>query len=144
MLIIAALFFSPSDCSLQETANSITKEELASGRVHAEIDYLYQVARGEREDMEKTVMVGLAAPQVGIHKQMILVDVGVGSEKTALGELRFYANPEIIWNSDEIVLGREGCCSVDSHILAIVPRAKTIKIRAWNRNGEFIEEELTG
>ena len=74
----------------------------------------------------------------------ILVDIGFDTEKRNLGELTAFINPEILWSSSEIVYGREGCFSVDSRILGIVPRAQSIKIRALDRQGNPIVAEYSG
>ena len=144
MVIAAALFVAPGEPSLQERSLELTREELLSENVQGEIDEMFCVARGEREDLEKQVMVGLAAIQIGIPKRLILVDLGVASEKKELGELTLFANPEIVWQSIEEEIGKEGCYSVDSHICGLVPRAQNIKIRAWDRYGNVVEEEMSG
>ncbi|MCG8481670.1 MAG: peptide deformylase [Clostridia bacterium] len=87
------------------------------------------------EDMAETMHenngVGLAAPQVGILKRVVVVDVGDGVIELI--------NPEIIETSGE-VLDEEGCLSVPG-ILGEVKRPKTVKVKALNRKGEAIEIE---
>ena len=79
--------------------------------------------------------VGLAAPQVGILKRVVVIDIGDG-----LLEL---INPEIIEVSGE-QLDDEGCLSVAGEYGA-VKRPYTVKVRAYNREGQLFEivgEEL--
>ncbi|MCF6095843.1 peptide deformylase [Thermovorax subterraneus] len=84
-------------------------------------------------DMAETMKwangVGLAAPQVGILKRVVVIDVGEG-----LIEL---VNPEIIAEEGEVV-GVEGCLSIPG-ITGEVARPKKVKVKAQNSKGEFIE-----
>lgn len=60
------------------------------------------------ETMYKAPGVGLAAPQVGINKRAVVIDVSGANERTALLKL---INPEIIRAEGEVV-GEEGCLSL--------------------------------
>lgn len=87
------------------------------------------------DDMADTMYnadgVGLAAPQVGILKRIVVIDIGDG-----LLEL---INPEIIETSGEQI-GEEGCLSVIGES-GIVRRANIVKVRAYNRKGQLFEIE---
>ena len=85
-----------------------------------------------RETMKKAEGVGLAAPQVGILRRVVVIDVGEG-----LIEL---INPVIVYESGE-QLGEEGCLSVPG-IRGQVKRPAKVIVRAMNRKGETIE--MTG
>lgn len=108
----------------------------------ADIDTMFKVAYGEQVDGGKPLLVGLAAPQIGISKRIALVDV-IADGKGLVGDLRLYINPEITWMSDEKEEWYEGCFST-SCVCGIVSRPKHIKIRAFNREGELVEEEYSG
>ena len=91
------------------------------------------------DDMADTMYnadgVGLAAPQVGILKRIVVIDIGDG-----LLEL---INPEIIETSGEQV-GEEGCLSVIG-VSGVVRRPIVVKVSAYNRKGQLFEidgEEL--
>lgn len=75
--------------------------------------------------------VGLAAPQVGILKRIVVIDVGEG-----LLEL---INPEILETSGEQT-GPEGCLSIPG-VWGEVTRPNKVKIKAMNRKGEMVEYE---
>jgi len=75
--------------------------------------------------------VGLAAPQVGILKRVVVVDIGDG-----IIEL---INPEIIETSGEQI-DDEGCLSVIGEV-GIVKRPYKVKVRAYNRKGQLFEIE---
>ena len=81
--------------------------------------------------------VGLAAPQVGILRRVVVVDTGDG-----ILEL---VNPTII-ETDGEQEGPEGCLSVPGKY-GLVKRPYYVKVRAQDRNGEWYEaegEELIG
>ena len=68
--------------------------------------------------------VGIAAPQVGISRQLVAVQ---RLDKT--GEpFEFYVNPEIIYFSQDTVLGQEGCLSIPGR-MGSVYRSKEIVVR---------------
>lgn len=69
---------------------------------------------------------GLAAPQIGVSKRVVVVDIGEG-----LYEL---INPEIISSSGQET-DTEGCLSIPG-IIGDVTRATTVKIRYMDRNGK--------
>jgi peptide deformylase len=129
---------------LSSVAEEVTEKELPSQELQGFIHEMLEVARGEREEMGKKVMVGLAAPQLGVAKRIILVDVNVDSDRKNLGRLVVYINPEILSASEEREEGREGCFSLDQRLWGIVSRPMRIKIRALNPQGESISEELSG
>jgi peptide deformylase len=85
------------------------------------------------EDMADTMYdadgVGLAAPQVGVLKKVVVIDVGEG-----LIEL---INPEIIEASGEQI-DDEGCLSVEGES-GLVRRPDFVRVRATNRHGQEIE-----
>lgn len=83
------------------------------------------------ETLKEAEGVGLAAPQVGILKRVVIVDIGDG-----LIEL---VNPEILEQSGE-QREIEGCLSCP-HKWGITIRPKYVKVKAFNRFGEeFIVE----
>lgn len=87
------------------------------------------------DDMAETMYdadgVGLAAPQVGILKRIVVIDIGEG-----LIEL---INPEIIETEGEY-LDNEGCLSVPGESGDVL-RPYKVKVRAQNRFGETVELE---
>ena len=78
--------------------------------------------------------VGLAAPQVGVSKQIVVIDVGDG-----LIEL---INPEIILK-EGLETDFEGCLSIPG-LTGEVPRAAKVVVRAENRDGDMVEYEGEG
>lgn len=72
--------------------------------------------------------VGLAAPQVGLNRQMIVVDVGQGP--------LFLANPRILKKWGTAVM-EEGCLSLPG-IYVKVKRARKVRVSAWNEKNEKV------
>lgn len=84
------------------------------------------------KDMQETMYaadgVGLAAPQVGILKRIVVVDIGEGIVNLI--------NPEILDGEGEY-LDEEGCLSIPGE-QGVVLRPEKIKVKALNENGEEI------
>jgi peptide deformylase len=142
-LLAASLFVEPSHPSLSQPCVRVPQQEIASKELQGVIDEMIAIARGERSDDKKAVMVGLAAPQIGINKQIILVDTSPALS-LEMSTLKAYINPTITWQSEEQELDREGCYSVDSRICGMLPRSVKITLTAYDRTGALITEELTG
>jgi peptide deformylase len=88
------------------------------------------------DDMYETMYaengVGLAATQVNIHQQIIVMDVSKDSK-----EPMCFINPEVVAKNGSKV-HEEGCLSVPEYF-AEVERAETVKIKALNEKGETFE-----
>jgi peptide deformylase len=88
------------------------------------------------ETMKKAEGVGLAAPQVGILKRVVVI---ADMDEDKIIEL---INPEIIAQSGEQV-GPEGCLSFPG-MSGTVKRPEQVTVRAMDRNGEIREVTGTG
>lgn len=91
------------------------------------------------DDMIETVFaaqgIGLAAPQIGISKRMILVQMGQKVEA--------FMNPEIVNHSWRTLWYEEGCLSVPG-VYGKVKRFRGVKIHAWLRDGKEIAMDVAG
>ncbi len=134
-------FVAPHDPVLNRIAEPVEIKDIKSSGTQQSIKEMFEVAYGEQEDAAKPLLVGLAAPQIGISKRIILVDVAAEG-KGKIGDLRLYINPEIIESSEKEEELYEGCFSTD-RVCGIVSRPVTIKIRAYNNEGVMIEEEYS-
>ena len=87
------------------------------------------------DDMKETLVdangVGLAAPQVGILRRVVIVDLG--------DEMLELVNPELLETSGEQE-GAEGCLSVPGKY-GLVKRPNYAKVRAQDRDGNWFEAE---
>ena len=93
------------------------------------------------ETMYEEVGVGLAAPQVGVSKRIVVIDAE--QEKDEQGNKRgnpmYLVNPEIVWRSDEMVCGEEGCLSVPDQRAEVERNAK-VRVHYWDYDG--MEREI--
>ena len=99
-------------------------------------DRLHKLLDDMHETLEQSGGVGLAAPQVGILRRVVLVDNGE--------EVLELVNPTLVQTDGEQV-GAEGCLSVPGKY-GLVKRPFYAKVRAQDRFGEWYEaegEELT-
>ena len=95
---------------------------------------LWLLLRDMADTMYKAEGVGLAAPQVGILRRVVVIDVG---DERGLIEL---VNPEIIASEGEQG-DSEGCLSVPGR-RGYVVRPSKVTVRAQDRKGKFFE--ITG
>ncbi len=90
------------------------------------------------DDMKETLYdkngVGLAAPQIGILKRIIVIDVGEGPI--------VLINPVIVYQKGEAT-EIEGCLSVPG-VWGTVTRPEQVIVRGLNPDGETVEIEGTG
>lgn len=98
--------------------------EKFDGRLHRLLDDM-------KETLTEANGVGLAAPQVGILRRVVLVDTG--------DEVLELINPSLLETSGEQV-GAEGCLSVPGKY-GLVKRPNYAKVRAQDRDGNWFEAE---
>ena len=98
-------------------------------------DRLQELIDDMFETMYENNGVGLAAPQVGILKQIVVIDVDDGNQYVLI-------NPEILETSGSQT-GQEGCLSVPGKC-GQVTRADHVKAKALNENMEEYEIEADG
>ncbi|MBI5025544.1 MAG: peptide deformylase [Nitrospirae bacterium] len=102
------------------------------------------------DDMIETMYaapgIGLAAPQVGVSKRLIVTDVSSSvTSRTDRQEeypLIVLINPEIVYTEGEVE-GDEGCLSIPGY-LTVIRRAEKIKVKGLDRKGRPVEIEGTG
>jgi peptide deformylase len=98
---------------------------------------LKKLVRDMAETMYAAPGIGLAATQVDVHKQVIVLDV---SERR--DSLVVLVNPEIV-EATGISDIEEGCLSVPG-VYDIVERAERVKVRAYDQNGNSFILEAQG
>jgi len=133
---------SPSSGILNQVAEPIEINRISSQEIQQLVDSMLRIASSEQGDMKRRTMVGLAAPQLGICKRIIIVDTA----STGMGEtsnLCVYINPVITSKSKRLEQGREGCFST-GNVCGIVNRSSKVVVSAYNRQGVLISEAWTG
>lgn len=132
----------PNDPILLQIAEEIPLSEISSGTTKKLIEKIFEASYGRRKDKSKPNVVGLAAPQIGISKRIIAVDIGADG-KGELSDLRIYINPNITWKSQDEIEWYEGCWSTD-RVCGIVSRSNEIKVKAFTPDGEKVKETYKG
>ncbi|MFM8754034.1 MAG: peptide deformylase [Phenylobacterium sp.] len=96
------------------------------------------------DDMLETMYaapgIGLAAIQVGVPKQVIVMDLARQGEAP---EPRYFVNPEILWASEETAPYEEGCLSVPE-VYDEVDRPARVKLKYLDYHGEEVIEDAEG
>jgi len=110
----------------------------------APVERVDDTVRRLMDDMLETMYqapgIGLAAPQVGVLKRVLVVDVGEQDEQR---RPYLMANPELVWVSDEDATYEEGCLSLPEHYADVV-RPAAIKVRYLDRENEIRELDAEG
>jgi len=86
--------------------------------------------------------IGLAANQVGLLNRVLVMDLAHkedGEEPTPI----FMANPEILWESEEMSVMQEGCLSIPKQY-ADVERPAQVRVKYLDYNGKDAELEASG
>ena len=100
--------------------------------------------RALMDDMLETMYdapgIGLAAIQIGVPKQVIVMDLAGPDEPK---QPRYFVNPQILNASDETQPYEEGCLSVPD-IYDEVERPSKVKLKYLNYQGEEVVEEAEG
>jgi peptide deformylase len=96
------------------------------------------------DDMLETMYaapgIGLAAPQVGVTRRVLVVDAAGADQKPRPMKI---ANPEILWRSEELATYNEGCLSLPEHY-ADVSRPAKIRLRYVDYENELREVQIEG
>jgi len=96
------------------------------------------------DDMLETMYdapgIGLAAPQVGVQKRMIVADISRDEEGH---NAYIMVNPEIVWESEEVLDYEEGCLSLPEHYDEVT-RPERVQIKFLDRNGKEREIKVSG
>jgi len=99
------------------------------------------------DDMIETLReksgAGLAAPQVNVSQQVILVEFGSEEEEEIPPTLYVTINPKITRFSPETVMGAEGCLSIP-RLMGEVERAQEIVVEGLDRHGKPVKMKLRG
>ncbi|HTQ14651.1 MAG TPA: peptide deformylase [Rhizomicrobium sp.] len=122
----------------------ITAPDPRLKRISEPVDKVDAEVRRLMDDMLETMYaapgIGLAAPQVGALKRVIVLDIAREDEEPQPLKM---ANPEIIWVSEEDATYNEGCLSLPEHY-ADVSRPAACKVRYLDYQNEIRVLEADG
>lgn len=135
------------DPVLHEPAREVTSEEIGSDKVQKIIDDMILA-------MRKTPGVGLAAPQIGVPLQIIVLEdtkeyISYAPKELTKAQdrrpfdLRVVINPKLEKIGNRTALFFEGCLSVDGY-RAMVERHLEVKVTGLDRKGEAISINASG
>jgi peptide deformylase len=138
---------SVGEAVLRNNARTLTQEEIGSARIFDLIAHM-------RETLSDAPGVGLAAPQVGEPLQLVIIEDKAEYQTTFTvaelaerrrGPVPFHVliNPEIELLSPPNTTFFEGCLSLPGFV-GMVPRARTVLVKALNQFGEPIRIEAEG
>jgi peptide deformylase len=95
------------------------------------------------ESMEAANGVGLAAPQIGISKRLIIVEMPDDESYPHPGERWVMCNPEVVKTGRETEVGQEGCLSVAGYV-GMVERPTSALIRGQDIRGKKLRVKAEG
>jgi len=101
-------------------------------------DRLRQLVADMADTMYEAPGIGLAATQIDVHQQVIVLDVSDTRD-----QLQVLINPEVLWESEERRIYDEGCLSVPG-IFDGVERPSQVRIRALDTTGVAREFDADG
>jgi peptide deformylase len=118
------------DPRLAKPAKPVTKVDDSIRRLMADM----------LETMYQAPGIGLAAPQIGVLKRVIVVDCAKTDDPPKPYKM---ANPEILWESEDLLVNNEGCLSLPDHY-ADVTRPAEVKVRYLDEQNEIRELHAKG
>jgi len=101
-------------------------------------DRLAKLVQDMAETMYEAPGVGLAASQVDVHEQLVVIDITETKDA-----LQVFINPEITWASEDRQVYDEGCLSVPG-IYDGVERPSKVRVKALDLQGKSFELEADG
>ncbi|EKS6645783.1 peptide deformylase [Enterobacter hormaechei] len=128
---------------LRKVANSIPPAKIKNEENQEIIDQMLGIGKKEPN------MAGLAAPQIGVSKQIIIISdkafANTRPEPNGKAENTFqiFINPVITKRSDDEESDVEGCFSAPGY-MGVVPRVKSISVSAYDRNGKEVHGDFSG
>jgi len=113
--------------------------------INALLDYVYgksnKAVPGKVVDRAHPTTVGLSANQVGVMKQICIVDLSIG--RKGYHDLHVLINPKIVWESKAVVEKAEGCVNFKT-TWGKTRRSRTVEVVAMDRSGNDISLKVTG
>jgi peptide deformylase len=135
------------DPVLRQRARPLDLAELATDRIRKLIDDM-------RDTMRAAPGVGLAAPQIGESIQLVVIEdppeyhARMSAEELAAREreavpFHVLVNPTLTVRTTDVVAAFEGCLSFNGFSM-IVPRARKVRVEAYDENGQRVVKVASG
>lgn len=87
--------------------------------------------------------IGLAATQIAVDQRVIVLDVAKRKDDSTASEPMCFANPEILWASEELSIYEEGCLSIPEYYEEVARPAR-VRVGYLDREGRRREIEADG
>jgi peptide deformylase len=137
------------DPRLRQVCATLTKAQLRDKQQQLEIDALLDFVHGKvnktvpgaRRDPSRPTTVGLAGNQVGIMKQICVVDLSVGRQ--GYSDVHVLINPRVVWRSKAVQEKPEGCVNFPS-VWGLTTRSRSVRVEAMDRSGNELTLKLDG
>ena len=97
-----------------------------------------QIVKDMAQTMYEAPGIGLAATQVNIHQQIIVIDLSDERD-----QLQVFINPELVWASEEKKVWQEGCLSVPDFLVDVL-RPSEVQVKALDVNGQPFDIHADG
>lgn len=105
-------------------------------------DEVKKTAKRMAKVMYKNMGCGLAAPQVGDMRQIVVIDVDWDGEKSSTRNTLYLINPVIVEASDEKAVSFEGCLSIPG-VSFEISRPQSVVVRAYDLEGRLMQYEAS-
>jgi peptide deformylase len=137
------------DPRLRQVCALLTKSQLRNREQQLEIDALLSFVYGVSHKKSPTSVndkalpntVGISASQLGIMKQICVVDLSIG--KRGYTDIYVLINPQIHWSSKTTAERPEGCVNFQT-TWGITRRSSSVKVSALDRSGNELDLKLSG
>jgi len=137
------------DPRLRQVCAPLTRGQLRDREQQLEIEALLDFVNvtaseeivGGRRGRAHPHTMGLAGNQVGIMKQICVVDLAIGQRN----HTNFYVliNPRLVWQSKSLIEKPEGCINFKT-TWGVTRRSRSVRVQALDRSGNELELKLTG
>ena len=121
------------DAKLRQVADAVPAVDAG---IRALVDDMF-------ETMYDAPGIGLAAPQIGVMKRVVVIDVAKRQDEEAVPERMAFINPKIAWVSEELSTYEEGCLSIPDYYES-VERPAVIRVAYLDRDGAPQQIEADG
>jgi peptide deformylase len=118
--------------------------EVATAVTEFDTPGLHALIRDMKDTMHALDGAGLAAPQIGVSRRIVMFEVDAGGDpEIEPVPFTVLINPEVIPNGDDMEEDWEGCLSVPG-MHGLVPRYTSIRYRGVDQFGNAIERRVNG
>lgn len=109
-------------------------------RIEVIDDEVKKIAKRMAKTMYKYEGCGIAAPQIGICRQIVVIDCEWDGETNGTKNPLFLINPVIVEQSEETKVGSEGCLSLPG-VSFDIERSTSVVVRALDLEGRLMQYE---